>query len=402
MKNALLIMLVFSASLFAQNSNYSAYGFGIESPSATVRNLGMAGTGAAMVDSISVNTINPALWTNFFTTSLQGQIYSSNLAVQQNSSVNSLTRFQGFAFKMPIGKRMGFALGMSPRTRSIGQVSFTDSTEYAGTMVDYQSVVKSVGGISSFYIGSGYRINQNLSLGMKLDLLFGSYLVKTDTDFGVDDEWDSFFKKETSISGSQLGVGFLWNFPKIGLNIAGVYEHPLGFEYTQNFNYYYGDDSTGTTQSLKYPSSLRLAINQKVLKNTSLNFDIQMGKVSSTIFQKFCLFDSIDAKDPIYIGLGIEKQSEPYEMKNIWKMMAFRGGIFYRTESIYRLDPVQETGVSLGVGFPFNRNQNRLDFTVVYSHRDGFLNQEIGIEKVLDFHIGITTGEMWFQRFSRH
>jgi len=402
MKKAFLILLVFSASLFAQNSNYSAYGFGIESPSATVRNLGMAETGAAMVDSISVNTTNPALWTNFFTTSLQGQIYSSNLAVQQSSSVNSLTRFQGFAFKMPVGKRMGFALGMSPKTRSAGQVSFTDSIEYAGTMVDYQSVVKSVGGISSFYFGGGYRINQNLSLGVKLDLLFGSYLVKTDTDFGVDDEWDSFFKKETSISGSQLGVGFLWNFPKIGLNIAGVYEHPLGFKYSQIFNFYYGKDDTLPTQSLEYPSSLRLAVNQKVLENMIINLDVQMGKVSNSIFHQFYLFKETDAKDPIYVGLGFEKQSEPYEMKNIWKMMAFRGGIFYRTESIYNSDPIQETGVSLGVGFPFNRNQNRLDFAVVYSHRDGFLNQGIGIEKVLDFHIGITTGEMWFQRFSRH
>jgi len=361
----------------------------------------MAGTGAAMTDSIALNTTNPALWTNFFTTSLQGQIYSSNLAATQTSFASNLTRFEGFAFKVPIGKRMGFALGMSPKTRSVGKMSFTDSTSYAGTMVDYRSVIKSVGGISSFYLGGGYRLNPNLSLGVKLDLLFGSYLVKTDTDFGNDDEWDSFFKKETSISGSQVGLGFLWSFPKIGLNIAGVYEHPLGFKYTQILNYYYGEDDTLPTQSLEYPSSLRLAVSQKVLENTSVNFDVQMGKVSSTIFKKFYLFKKSDAKNPVYVGLGVEKRSEPYEMKNIWKLMAFRGGIFYRTEPFYQSESVRETGVSFGVGFPFNRNQNRLDFAVVYSNRDGFLNQEIGTEKVLDFHFSVTTGEMWFQRFSR-
>lgn len=401
MKKAIVILLIFSASLFAQNSYYTAFGFGIESPSSPARNLGMAGTGAAMTDSIALNTINPALWTNFFTTSLQGQIYSSNLSVTQTSSASNLTHFEGFAFKAPIGKRLGLALGMSPQTRSIGNMSFTDSTEYAGTMVDYQSVVKLVGGISSFYFGGGYRFNQNLSLGLKLDLLFGSYLVKTDTDFGVDGGWDSFFKKETTLGGSQLGLGFLWNFPKIGLNIAGVYEHPLGFEYTQILNYYYGEDDTLPTQTLEYPSSLRLAVSKKVLENISVNFDAQMGKVASSIFQKFYLFKPTDAKDPIYVGLGVEKRSEPYEMKNIWKLMALRGGIFYRTEPFYDSDPVKEKGVSFGVGFPFNKNQNRLDFAVVYSNRNGFLNQEIGTEKVLDFHLSITTGEIWFRRFSK-
>lgn len=403
MKKSLTLMLVFSALLNAQNSFYSSYGFGVESPSVSVRMMGMGGAGAAVSDTIVLNSMNPALWTNFYTTSLQGQINTSVLNVPDTQFTNHVTRFEGFAFKFPIGKRIGVALGMAPKTRSNGSISFVDSAQLSVSKewVKYRTILEVLGGVSEVYAGAGYRINSAWALGAKMQFLFGTYTVKSETDFHLDDDYDSFFKKETSLSGSQLGIGILWSNWKHALNISGYYEHFLSFGFERYYDYSYGPDSTGKVVSLRYPSSLRLAVNKKVFKNTDVNLDFRFTKVDHSLFKTFYLFEPVDAKDPIYIGVGIEKRTSPIYSKKLWNQLSFRGGAYYKTEPFYHFGLCKETGVTLGLGIPFNRNLNRLDFALGFGNRSGFLNKKIGKEKILDFHLSVTTGEIWFFRFSR-
>ncbi|MCK4295777.1 MAG: hypothetical protein KAX28_03865, partial [Candidatus Marinimicrobia bacterium] len=79
MRKLLALLILFSTVAFAQNSFYSSYGFGIESRSLPVRMIGMGNTGSAVEDSLSLNTLNPAFWNGFLSTSLQGQVESSFL-----------------------------------------------------------------------------------------------------------------------------------------------------------------------------------------------------------------------------------------------------------------------------------------------------------------------------------
>jgi len=84
-----------------------------------------------------------------------------------------------------------------------------------------------------------------------------------------------------------------------------------------------------------------------------------------------------------------------------WQQIALRTGAFYKTEAVYQSDKLTETGVSFGIGVPFNHYSNRIDLAVVASIRDGFLSDTIGQEKLLSFYVSVTTGELWFERFKR-
>ena len=386
---------------YAQISYYSSYGFGIASPSLPVKLLAMGYGGVAVSDTFSLNTMNPALWAHFPTTSLQGQMSSSLLQVDKLDYRSSANEFMGFSIKFPISKRTGIALGVHPETRISATKSVTDSTEFGDLYVPYKFTTDANGGISSFFFGGGFQLRDNLYLGIQAKLLFGEILVERSTDIDIDDNDDGYFKRAEEIRGTQVGVGAAWsdrtNRTKIGLS----YERSLRFRTRARYDYTFGPDTTFDFRTLKYPSNLRIGFSSIFWNKLLISADFSLTSIDKSIFQKFYLFEPVASKDSYGFGLGIERQSEYKYQSSFWKQLSLRGGFYFKTAPFYNSKRVEERGVTLGLGVPFGAFRNRIDLAVVLAKRNGFL-QAVGDENILSFHIGITTGEVWFRRVRRY
>jgi hypothetical protein len=397
----LLVLLLGIAFAGAQNSFYSQYGFGIKSPSISVRSLGMGKTGAASRDTLSLNTLNPALWTNFSTTSLQGQMFSSVLVTSKLSFSNWLNRFTGFSAKFPVGKRIGIALGIQPQTRMNVQQSVMDSVLYLDEYVRYSTQVEGLGGVSSFFIGTGYRLTPHFNLGLRARFFFGKFSHEIATDIDDDGNLDDYYSKDLKIDGIQLGAGFLWMSPNRSLQLAAYSDQSLYFKYRISYDYTYGPDTTLGSVDLQYPSSYGLGVRQQLNSGFALNFDARFTQVAENLYQEFYIFQPIASRDAYYFGLGLEKEPRSNKRRGFSQKLSYRAGLYYETASFYRQDPFKEIGITLGLSMPFNQDQSRLDFAIVLAQRSGFLKADIGVENLVNFHIGITTGEQWFKKFRK-
>jgi len=396
---ALLFLL--TCSLFGQTSYYSSYGFGLSSPAVSARYLALGQTGIAIPDSISLNISNPALWDGFMTTSAQGQLGASTFSTSSGLPGATQSQFLGFSFKFPIGKDAGFAMGITPYSRMKGKLSISDSTEFYDSMVNYSSEVDVEGGISEFFLGGGYRVNPRLSLGLKTRLFFGSYLTRMATDVDDDGSVNSYYREYAVVKGSLLEFGAYWISQSRKLELGATYTQNLKFNYYQHFDYYFGNDTTMAAQSLKFPTTFQFGLRRKLGESLAFSADLAYSLVSSSLFNEFNIVNTSSTQNPIYVGVGLERLPAGRMNASYWQKIALRTGAFYKTETVYQSDKLTETGVSFGIGVPFNHYSNRIDLAVVASIRDGFLSDTIGQEKLLSFYVSVTTGELWFKRFKR-
>jgi len=396
---ALLFLL--TCSLFGQTSYYSSYGFGLSSPAVSARYLALGQTGIAIPDSISLNISNPALWDGFMTTSAQGQLGASTFSTSSGLPGATQSQFLGFSFKFPIGKDAGFAMGITPYSRMKGKLSISDSTEFYDSMVNYSSEVDVEGGISEFFLGGGYRVNPRLSLGLKTRLFFGSYLTRMATDVDDDGSVNSYYREYAVVKGSLLEFGAYWISQSRKLELGATYTQNLKFNYYQHFDYYFGNDTTMAAQSLKFPTTFQFGLRRKLGESLAFSADLAYSLVSSSLFNEFNIVNTSSTQNPIYVGVGLERLPASRMNTSYWQKIALRTGAFYKTEAVYQSDKLTETGVSFGIGVPFNHYSNRIDLAVVASIRDGFLSDTIGQEKLLSFYVSVTTGELWFKRFKR-
>jgi hypothetical protein len=396
-----LLLIGLTGLLLGQNSNYTQYGLGMSSPNSSVRSLALGNTGLAIPDSISLNLMNPALWNGFVTTSVQGQLGSSRLSDGQGTANQFLTQFLGFSFKVPMKKSTGIALGITPLTRMVAQKTYIDSTAFGSAPVYYSTDVNIKGGISQFFVGAGYRLNPQWYLGFKIMVNFGSYLTKIATDIDYDDVVDSYTSKYTDIEGTQFGLGSYWTNKRQDFELALYLDRPIAFHTYRIFDFYYGPDSTTSRSGITYPSRLQMGLRKKWRNALAFSMDIAYSIVPKTMFEDFYVFEPIKAQNSSFVGIGIESNRLPKFGESFWRRLILRGGAYYQSEPIYHAGGLTESGVSLGVGIPFNRNFGRLDLAVVRAVRDGFLNDVTGKEQVLSFYVSVTTGELWFQKF-RH
>jgi hypothetical protein len=402
MMRRILTILLLTIPLMGQISYYSSYGFGMASAAVSARYLALGQTKLAITDSIGLNNANPALWNRFVTTSIDGQLGATSFTSDKGFPGAARVQFLGFSMKFPIGKDIGIALGISPYTRMIGELTYVDSTDFHGSMVPYRVDIDIKGGISQAYLGAGFRMNPALRLGLKVRLLFGNYLTKMASEINTNGAVTSYFRKYTILEGSQVGLGMHWNSPNRKLAIGAYLDHNISLQYSGINDYYYGSDDSTAAKQIGYPTTIGIGLCQKLSKSLAFSTDLGYSIVSNSLYQDFYIFEASESQNPFFLGIGLEKQVSPRINAPLWQRLSFRTGAFYQTGSVYRDGGISETGVSFGIGVPFNHYSNRIDLAMVVSVRDGFLADTIGKEKVLSFYASITTGELWFRRFRRY
>ncbi|WP_108805029.1 hypothetical protein [Aquimarina sp. Aq107] len=171
-KKILVVILVIVTSVsYAQegtSSPYSFYGIGLQKFKGTVENRSMGGLGI-LTDSIHLNLQNPASYGELkLTTYTLGANYNGlnldNAAGEDSYKDNASLDY--LAIGIPAGK-FGFGFGVLP-VSSVGYQtnSFNDDgseNQFLGT-----------GGLNKVFVAAGFKVNENLSVGLDINYNFGN------------------------------------------------------------------------------------------------------------------------------------------------------------------------------------------------------------------------------------
>jgi len=172
--------VVLALSGYAQsgtNSPYSQYGIGVLSDQSQGFSRGMNGVGLAYRKGNVVNTLNPASYsavdslTMIFDVGLSGQITNFK---EGNTKVNAKNAdFEYLVGSFRLMPKVGASFGVLPLS-NIGY-SYSASTYLNETYGTVSETYSGSGGLHQAFIGLGWNVVKNLSVGANVSYVWGTY-----------------------------------------------------------------------------------------------------------------------------------------------------------------------------------------------------------------------------------
>lgn len=357
--------LLLSLVSFAQDgtaSPYSFYGIGDVRFKGTVETRSMAGI-AIEPDSIHINLQNPAGFANLKLTtfSIGGTYKTTKLKTSNESASARRTTLDYLAIGLPIGK-LGFGFGLIPYS-SVGykiQVVTTDATQNSKRF-------NGTGGLNKAFLGFGYQLAKNLSIGLDAQYNFG----KIETN-------NLEFRPFVPIGSRELNTAELSG---VNFDLGLLYQYKINKKTTFYSSLTYSPESTLVSQNTRNISTVRY----------NASFDIQVvdelenekNKTNLKLPSKISLGAGIGQSRKWLLGAEITLQNEgglannynaianaTYEKATKFslggyfipnynsftsyaKRIVYRGGLKYeKTGLIINSESINDIGLTLGLGLP--------------------------------------------------
>ena len=167
-----LLLTILSGAAVAQNntnSPYTRYGFGQLSDQNFGNSKAMGGVAYALRDPYHVNAMNPASYSAVDSLTF---IFDGGLTLQNSNFSNGETKinaknssFDYIAMQFRLHPKLGISAGLLPYSNVGYSLNKIDNTGNSDT---YNTVTyNGEGGFHQLYVGAGYKILKNLSVGAK-------------------------------------------------------------------------------------------------------------------------------------------------------------------------------------------------------------------------------------------
>lgn len=412
----IVVFIMTILSLNAQNrihSPYSRFGLGELQSYNNSRYAAMGGIGYAVRNPSSVNILNPASYTSFDSLSFvfEGGLLS-NFTKLETSTLSQKSNYTSLAyitFGFPINKWWKGSFGLLPYSSVGYNVSESQVLSGLGT-VKYKS--EGQGGLNQFFIGQGFKINQNLSLGVNVSYLFG-YIDRIQKVYFPDSIYTYNIKDLVS---TNLGI-FNFNFglqytKKIGngltLGTGIVFSNAMNAKTTEDqlvYSFsesttgyeYVHDTSTNSTQT-------DIEGNIHIPMNFGIGFTLEKANkwLIGTDFnwQNWAKYSYNDLPDPsltnsMRISVGGEIKPDYYSSK-YFKRITYRAGFRYSTTNLkIENNQIDEFGISFGLGLPLRKSKSTINLGIEYGKRGTIDNNPIK-ENFTKITIGFSAYDFWF------
>ena len=443
MKNELKHILVLSFLLLAQCSIfngpssmvlaqtagtvsiYSRFGLGLLHEQSQGFNKSMGGVGLGVRIGNRINVTNPASYSAIDSLSLI-------LDVGMNASFGQMRQgSQKLAVKnasldyvhagMHIARRIGLVVGYMPYT-SISY-NFSSTEKYVANDANTtQSITTSnffegQGGLNQAYIGLGWRVYRNLSVGANASFLWGEYnhtLMPDYMEGGVSSSSFSSIIKSYHASLKTYKIDLGLQYPvrlttQDWLNIGATVGlgHKIAQDATLMLYTTKSDTTTYTADSpfdLPYTYGIGGAWQHK---NTLLvAADVRHNRWGDCRMPVEIANGYVPMKgsykNMTKIALGAQWTPDPFN-KTYWKRIQYRAGFNYSTPylKINGLNGPREFCLSVGAGLPItNRHNNRsvVNFGLQWLRRSASSSSLIN-EDYLLINVGVTFNERWFVKY---
>ena len=417
--NICLFCIVATAAMAQSgtNSPYTRYGFGQLSDQSFGNSKAMGGIAYGLRDGLHINAANPASYsavdslTFLFDAgmSLQNTNFKEN-GVKTNAK-NSTVDYIAMQFRL--WKRMGMTLGFLPYSIVGYNMSQTETVpnsedQYGNTTTRLMSY-KGEGGLQQVFVGLGYKVFDNLSIGANFSYLYGEISHTSSLTFSNTNASSSVLANKLEISDYKIDLGLQYTHKfgkKHTLNLGAVYSlgHDLNSSGYNIRETYLSGSNYPATQSIdtiknafSLPHTLGFGATYVYNKRLTVGLDYTLQKWGETKFFN----EEGKFQNRSKIALGAEYLPNPIG-RNYLKRIRYRAGAYY-SDPYTKIDGkegAREYGVSFGFGLPLEVFQGRSllnisgQYVKVSPKVKGMLE-----ENYLRVNIGLTFNDRWFMKW---
>ena len=403
-----LLLTMLSGVAVAQNntnSPYTRYGYGQLTDPGSANSKAMGGVAYGLRDNAQVNFANPASYSAVDSLTF---IFDGGITLQNTNFSDGTTKmnarnssFDYVTMQFRAAKWVGISLGLLPYANigySFGDFRENPDMQSASSQVTYTGD----GGLHQLYVGAGFKVWKNLSVGANISYLWGSVTRSRTLSFPYDSEiFSSIITTGVDVKSYKLDLGLQYTQnlgKKHALTLGVVYSpgHNLNSDATETRQT--GTDANATvsqesiTGSFGIPTTWGAGLAYEYDKRLTVGADVMIQNWQDVAYMGekdvFCKRGKI--------ALGAEYLPNPFS-RNYLGLIKYRVG-FYYSKPYYKIDDMRaakEYGVTAGFALPVPRTRSLVSVSAQYVRTKGTTAAFLD-ENTLRLCIGITFNERWF------
>ena len=412
-----IIPLILCLSLLVGQGTMNGFGLGhfYENQGITSAGNGLNSLVPGFQSNVSLS--NPSTWHHLKYTHLSLSYSGDENTI---SDLPLLNRYSGLSYAswiVPIKSKGSFGLALVPYADQRITLTDTDTTSFIAfddTLNLLNSFDRS-GGIMAFKVGTSYLTRKNLSVGLSLDMLFGSSRQNESIFFDGSSIIQTSRTRYSGVLGEvfisfvlQEKINFFASVKQTLRDLDGLYTEKHLFDDANGNGYHdYGNpldfplpDSVSAKDEIRLlgihkPEQFSFGIQSKLNKQTSISFELSSIKDKGTIsdYLTLPLDDWIDHSNDFKLSLV----RFPNDISlNLVDKISIRTGLMYKSHTLaHSKTVVSEVGGSLGFGFKFRAVGNQVDLNYYIGNRkysDNYFKSEI----IQQMQVGVSLGDLWF------
>jgi len=417
-----LFLFAMSLSATAQvtsSSPYSQFGLGDLSGSLLPQNRGMGGLSMGirkpgLYDNI--NLANPASYSTLELTTFDVGA-SMDLRKLSKGGVSGKRQFNStlshITFGVPVNRFSAVSFGLVPYS-DLGY-QFMNSGTVDTSKVNY--VYGGEGGMSKAYLGYGFRINKNLSLGFNFAYLFGS--LKQTRAFEFVNESTVAFNSRTQYSNSVGGLSYdyalqytaeISSKSKLILGYSGNSGNSLNSKSNIVTTRYRKDvigDELAAADSTYFAEGAKTKIQMPLTHTAGFAFE----KTNEWLFGADVTYSrwsdyregstNPGLNDSYGIIVGGQFTPDANSVSSYFKLIDYRLGVKYdKTFVKIGNNDINQYALNFGFGFPLPRNRSsfyKINLSTEIGQRGTEMNNLVR-DRFVNIHLGFTLNDKWFQK----
>lgn len=407
----------FSALAQMANNPFSRIGLGEISTQRSISNLAMGGMGVSLPTIKYSNLQNPALLSYHKLTVFEGAGLGEYKDLKTNTiQTNDFSGSLGYlSLIFPVYKNMAINVGFQPFSSvNYNAVSY-GLLENTSTFVKYD--YEGTGGVSQVFLGTGYKIVDNLSLGAQINYNFGA--ISNTSTSTLDDFRGSFLAQLTdrynySDFTYRLGLHyFISVFDNSQINVGVSYDGTANFDAThfraferKNFGDIVIDGDTlfsEMKESIKIPDAFTVGISLQRgylqaasgTKNTAYSIGVDYTMQDWSISNGSTIVRNNPLQSSYKISAGGEITPN-VRNSNYLARITYRAGFTYtQTPLVVNNESIEDMSLSIGFSLPVKNNFSSLNLYSAIGQRGTLDTIQ---EKYIKLGLGISISDRWFVR----
>ena len=416
------ILTLATTTISAQRNSaspYSYFGIGENFEQSTVEQSSMGSIGVAMKDNYHLNFINPAANADLRVTNyaIGGSLSFLTLKELNNSASSSSTNLRYVALGLPIGKKMGFTVGLQPYS-SVGYVLINKN--YSGDDLIEISRFSGSGGTNRLYAGFGTYISKGFSLGVEASFIFGS-IERNNFNQNNNISLGTKHREKLNIRGGQF---------KFGAQYQTELKNKLNFN--SGASVILENDLTVTGSEKLYSLTISGSGIEKlgsVLYNKSVSgiitmpyrvvYGVGLGKADKWYIGinqelKKAISTSGDIGDPSdyqyesgrKFSIGGYYIPKMNSISSYWDRVTYRAGVRFEKLGLLldgqgsgqNLTPIDDFGINFGVGLPLPKLLSNVNLGFEYGQR-GTISNNLVKENYFNVKLSLSLNSLnWFAK----
>lgn len=385
------------------NSPYTRYGYGQLSDHNSAKNKAMGGVGYGIRDGLQMNLLNPASYSAVDSLTL---LFEGGITLQNTNfsdGVNKLnaknSSFDYVAMQLRLHRKLGMTLGLIPFSNVGYSLSSLDSeSETVTNLTTYSGD----GGLSQLFLGLGFKVLPNLSIGANANYIWGDINRVTQLAFADEHFYGYTEINHLSVTDFKVdfGVQYSHKFTKKHAATFGAVFTPgkklnndaSTTSYINNKNATVKD----TTAVFGTPASFGAGVAYIFDNRLTVGVDYTLEKWSKAKYMD----NPYAFNDRHKIALGMEILPS-YTSRSYFSHIKYRLGAYY-SKPYYKIKlndtgsygSAKEYGISAGIALPTVR-RSIVNLNVQYVRVDG-VGANMLDENYLRIGIAITFNERAF------